>query len=135
MERALLLEILDTAWKDHLLVMGRLRDSIGLAGYAQVDPKVEYKREGMKLFEQMWTSFGEQVTDLAFRMEQLDEDFVGSTWQETEAVHEDAGSIIDAQQAAIEGSGQTDAKPEPIRNLDRTRGSQRPLPLRQRQEV
>ena len=55
MERMLLLQIVDTAWKDHLLVMDRLRSSVGLVGYAQVDPKVEYKREGMKLFEQMWT--------------------------------------------------------------------------------
>ena len=129
MERALLLEILDTAWKDHLLVMGRLRDSIGLAGYAQIDPKVEYKREGMKLFEQMWGSFGEQVTDLAFRMEQLDEDFVGSTWQETEAVHEEAGSSIAAQQeAAIDASGRSEVKAEPIRNIGERVGRNDPCP-------
>jgi preprotein translocase subunit SecA len=35
--------------------MDHLRSSVGLRGYAQVDPKVEYKREGMKMFEQMWT--------------------------------------------------------------------------------
>ena len=51
MERALLLQILDTAWKEHLLAMDHLRSSVGLRGYAQVDPKVEYKREGMRLFE------------------------------------------------------------------------------------
>ena len=56
MERALLLQLLDSAWKDHLLAMDHLRSSIGLVGYAQVDPKVEYKREGMKLFDQMWIS-------------------------------------------------------------------------------
>ena len=44
----LLLQILDTAWKDHLLAMDHLRSSVGLVGYAQVDPKVEYKREGMR---------------------------------------------------------------------------------------
>ena len=54
LERALLLQLLDTAWKDHLLVMDHLRSSVGLRGYAQVDPKVEYKREGMRIFEQMW---------------------------------------------------------------------------------
>ena len=58
MERMLLLEIVDTSWKDHLLVMDRLRSSVGLVGYAQVDPKVEYKREGMKLFYQMWNRVG-----------------------------------------------------------------------------
>src|SRR5690606_15991725 len=48
MERMLVLEILDGAWKDHLLSMDHLRSSVSLRGYAQVDPKVEYKREGMR---------------------------------------------------------------------------------------
>ena len=90
MERALVLQLLDTAWKDHLLAMDHLRSSVGLRGYAQVDPKVEYKREGMRIFEAMWDSVGERVTDLVFRMEQLDEGFVGSTWSEAEARHDEA---------------------------------------------
>ena len=57
-----------------------------------MDPKVEYKREGMKMFDQMWDSIGERTTDLIFRMEQLDEDFVGSTWVETSARHDEAAS-------------------------------------------
>ena len=48
MERAMLLHIVDGAWKDHLLAMDYLKSSVSLVGYAQVDPKVEYKREGMK---------------------------------------------------------------------------------------
>ena len=118
MERALVLQLLDTAWKDHLLSMDHLRSSVGLRGYAQVDPKVEFKREGMRIFEQMWTSVGERTTDLIFRMEQLDEGFVGSTWKESEAIHEDAqsaGEIASQQQAAIEGT-EVDHKPQPIRN-------------------
>jgi len=79
MERALVLQLLDTAWKDHLLVMDRLRSTVGLPGYAQ-DPKVQYGRQGMQAFENMWMSVGQRVTDLIFRMEQLDERFVGSTW-------------------------------------------------------
>ena len=58
MERVLILEILDTAWKDHLLAMDHLRSSVGLSGYAQLDPKVEYKREGMRMYQQMWRSIG-----------------------------------------------------------------------------
>ncbi len=54
MERMLVLQILDAAWKDHLLAMDHLRSSVSLRGYAQVDPKVEYKREGMRLFDSMW---------------------------------------------------------------------------------
>ena len=56
MERQLLLEIVDSAWKDHLLAMDYLRAAVGMRGYAQVDPKVEYKREGMRQFEQMWAT-------------------------------------------------------------------------------
>ncbi|MFV0445331.1 MAG: preprotein translocase subunit SecA, partial [Planctomycetaceae bacterium] len=53
-ERMLLLDVLDHAWKEHLYFMDHLRSTIGLASYAQKDPKVEYKREGMKAFESMW---------------------------------------------------------------------------------
>ena len=130
MERSLLLEIVDTAWKDHLLVMDRLRSSVGLVSYAQVDPKVEYKREGMKLFEQMWTAIGERVTDLVYRMEQLDEGFVGSTWVETSARHDAApgtSDIANQQQAAINAS-QGDMKIEPIRNRGERIGRNDPCP-------
>ncbi len=129
MERALVLQILDTAWKEHLLAMDHLRSSVGLRGYAQVDPKVEYKREGMRQFEGMWKSIGEYVTNLIFRMEQLDEGFVGSTWVESEAIHEEHGSeIARQQQAAIDGSETTDAKIEPIRNQEQRIGRNQPCP-------
>jgi preprotein translocase subunit SecA len=130
MERALVLQLLDSAWKDHLLAMDHLRSSVGLRGYAQVDPKVEYKREGMRTFEQMWDSVGERVTDLIYRMEQLDESFVGSTWTESEAIHQDAqsaGEIAAQQEAAIEGT-EVDHKPQPIRNRQRRVGRNDPCP-------
>jgi preprotein translocase subunit SecA len=129
MERAVLLEIVDTAWKEHLLVMDHLRSSVGLKGYAQMDPKVEYKREGMKLFEQMWSAIGERTTDLIFRMEQLDEGFVGSTWVETSAVHEQAQSaseIAEQQQRAIDASG--DQRVDPIRRRGQRVGRNEPCP-------
>src|SRR5581483_3317516 len=53
-ERNLILEQLDAAWKAHLLTMDHLRSVVGLSGYAQEDPKIVYKREGMKLFDAMW---------------------------------------------------------------------------------
>ncbi len=129
MERALVLQILDTAWKDHLLAMDHLRASVGLRGYAQVDPKVEYKREGMRTFEVMWVAVGERVTDLIFRMEQLDES-AGSPWVEGQAIHEEPPSATDMagqQQAAIDGS-QGDRKPEPIRNRNEKVGRNDPCP-------
>jgi preprotein translocase subunit SecA len=132
MERTLILQILDTAWKEHLLAMDHLRSSVGLRGYAQVDPKVEYKREGMRIYEQMWNSVDEQVTDLVFRMEQLDESFVGSTWVESEAIHDSpppdsVSSIAAEQQTAIENT-ESDKKPEPIRNTGERVGRNDPCP-------
>ncbi len=117
MERVLMLQLVDTAWKDHLLAMDHLRSAVSFVGYAQVDPKVEYKREGMRLFEQMWTSTGQRITDLIFKMEQLDERFVGSTWIETDARHDEAPpatEIGEQQQQAIDGT--QSQKSEPIRN-------------------
>ncbi|MEI6036385.1 MAG: preprotein translocase subunit SecA, partial [Planctomycetota bacterium] len=74
MERAVLLQILDNAWKDHLLAMDHLRSSVGLRGYAQVDPKVEYKREGMRTFDLMWKGIDERVTDIVYRIEEVEDD-------------------------------------------------------------
>jgi preprotein translocase subunit SecA len=133
MERSLLLHLLDTAWKDHLLAMDHLRSGIGLMGYAQVDPKVEYKREGMRMFDAMWTSIGERATDLVFRMEQLDEGFVGSTWVETAAVHEEASSATYAaagqqsENGAPSNNGE-EVKLEPIRNRGQRIGRNDPCP-------
>jgi preprotein translocase subunit SecA len=130
LERNLVLQILDSAWKDHLLAMDHLRSSVSLRGYAQIDPKVEYKREGMQTFEVMWTNIGDRVTDLIFRMEQLDEGFVGSTWKETAATHEEAQSataIGQQQQSAIDNM-QGDKKIEPIRNRQERVGRNDPCP-------
>jgi preprotein translocase subunit SecA len=130
MERALLLSLVDTAWKDHLLAMDHLKSAVGLKGWAQMDPKVEYKREGMRMFKQMWSSVAERTTDLIFRMEQLDENFVGSTWVETAARHDEAQStseIANQQQAAIDAS-QGDVRIDPIRNRGQRVGRNDPCP-------
>ena len=49
-ERHILLQIIDHAWKDHLLAMDHLKDGIGLRAYGQKDPLVEYKRESFDMF-------------------------------------------------------------------------------------
>jgi preprotein translocase subunit SecA len=131
MERALMLELVDTAWKEHLLVMDHLRSSVGLVGYAQIDPKVEYKREGMRLFEQMWRSTNERVTDYLFKMEQLDERFVGQHWVETSAVHEASpatSEIAQQQQEAIDATQGGNQKSEPIRHRGGRVGRNSPCP-------
>ncbi|MCC9599914.1 SEC-C domain-containing protein [Stieleria sp. JC731] len=143
MERQILLNIVDDAWKNHLLTMDHLRSSVGLKGYAQLDPKVEYKREGMRLFDQMWESVGEQVTGLVFRMESFNQDFIRSTWVDAKARHDEARSITSesssatatkaatqtaAQQAAEASNQATDEKPEPIRNVGVKVGRNDPCP-------
>jgi preprotein translocase subunit SecA len=130
LERFLLLHHLDTAWKNHLLVMDHLRSSVGLRGYAQVDPKVEYKREGMRTFEEMWTSVGGRVTDMIFKTEQLPPALLASTFRETRAVHErapGASEIAEQQQAAIDGT-EADRKPEPFRRRQERVGRNDPCP-------
>lgn len=52
-EKMMLLTTIDQLWKDHLLAMDHLREGIGLQGYGQKDPLVEYKKQGFKFFEMM----------------------------------------------------------------------------------
>ncbi len=59
--RYYLLQELDKAWKEHLRNMDSLRDGIGLRGYGQKDPKLEYKREGFELFQSMIFRIRENV--------------------------------------------------------------------------
>ncbi len=131
LERALVLQIVDSGWKKHLLVMDHLRSSVGLRGYAQVDPKVEFKREGMRAFEELWKSVGEQVTNVIYRMEQqVDERFLGAVWSSQTAVHEQSGNTASSmanqtqqsdigrqQQEAIDNT-QSGEKKEPIRRSE-----------------
>jgi preprotein translocase subunit SecA len=135
MERAVLLQILDNAWKDHLLAMDHLRSSVGLRGYAQVDPKVEYKREGMRTFDLMWKGIDERVVDIVYRIEQVEEDALRSTWHETAAIHADASSAglapppDEGQLAGGPADPRGDAGPaEPIRNLGHKVGRNDPCP-------
>ncbi|MGB9402579.1 MAG: preprotein translocase subunit SecA [Candidatus Acidiferrales bacterium] len=53
LERRILLDIVDAQWKDHLLTLDHLKEGIGLRGYGQKDPLVEFKKEGFTLFEDM----------------------------------------------------------------------------------
>jgi preprotein translocase subunit SecA len=138
MERQVLLTIVDETWKNHLLAMDHLRSSVQLKGYAQLDPKVEYKREGMRLFEKMWESIGERATDLIFRMESFNEDFVRSTWVDSRAQKIDvSAAAIDrgpgpqaaaAAQATTQSKGDDESRPEPIRHMGPKVGRNDPCP-------
>lgn len=60
-ERILMLQIIDTQWKDHLLGMDYLKEGIGLRGYGQRDPLIEYKKEGYDMFQQMMDRIEEET--------------------------------------------------------------------------
>jgi preprotein translocase subunit SecA len=138
-ERMLLLDVLDHAWKEHLYYMDHLRQNIGLVGYAQKDPKVEYKREGMKAFEGMWDGIADRVTAAIFRLETESPDFVGSLWQVSAATHQAASAAVEefsgqSQQAAGRGDdmqpqpGQEVRAVETIRNRDEKVSPNSPCP-------
>ncbi len=67
-ERTMMLEILDGLWKDHLYAMDQLRDGIGFRVFSQNDPRIEYKKEGSRLFNDMMTTVRDRVTDYVFKM-------------------------------------------------------------------
>jgi preprotein translocase subunit SecA len=129
-----LLQILDNAWKDHLLAMDHLRSSVGLRGYAQVDPKVEYKREGMRTFDLMWKGIDERVVDIVYRIEQVEEDALRSTWHETAAIHAEASAATlpppgDSSMTGGPPDQRGDAAAaEPIRNMGHKVGRNDPCP-------
>jgi len=68
-ERMIMLSVLDQQWKDHLLNMDHLKEGIGLRGYGQKDPLVEYKRESFDMFEAMMQSFQEDAVRYLYLMQ------------------------------------------------------------------
>ncbi|QDT39488.1 preprotein translocase subunit SecA [Stratiformator vulcanicus] len=120
-ERSLLLELVDTAWKDHLYHMDHVRSGIGLVGYAQKDPKVEYKREGRRAFQAMWERIDEQVTGFIFRLEKESREFVGNLWQITEVSHanaEEAAPEPQPQQQYTESGGSQLEPGQEVKTVD-----------------
>jgi preprotein translocase subunit SecA len=88
LERFVLLQLFDVAWKDHLLSMDHLKGSIGLRGFAEQDPKVAYKREGSRLFEEMFTGIRQKVADMIFKVRLTPEAQMQSVYQVSNLVHQ-----------------------------------------------
>jgi len=66
LERRILLDIVDSQWKDHLYSLDHLKEGIGLRGYGQKDPLVEFKKEAFILFEEMMTRIDNETTRYLF---------------------------------------------------------------------
>ena len=71
-ERIIMLSVIDQQWKDHLLSMDHLREGIGLRGYGQHDPLVEYKRESFDMFEAMMGRFEEETVRYLYLMQVIE---------------------------------------------------------------
>ena len=69
LEKMVLLQVIDQHWKDHLLGMDHLRDGIGLRGYGQKDPLIEYKREGFDMFAGMMERIKGDTLDRLFHVQ------------------------------------------------------------------
>jgi preprotein translocase subunit SecA len=68
LERYVLLQIFDSTWKDHLYSMDHLKESIFMRAYAEKDPKLEYKHEGYRMFNEMLNLIEDKVTDTIFKV-------------------------------------------------------------------
>ena len=109
-ERMIMLSVLDSLWKDHLLSMDHLKEGIGLRGYGQHDPLVEYKRESFDMFEDMMKRFQEDTVRYLYLMQILERPV------EYEAVVERGGPEAQATEAGestpkVGGDGR---RPRPV---------------------
>ncbi len=90
LEQFVLIQIFDQSWKDHLYAMDMLRNSIGLQAFAEKDPRIAYKKEGYRFFEEMMIGVRGKVTDLIFRARVVGQpqQQARSNYRETAAVHQ-----------------------------------------------
>ncbi|MBI9019240.1 MAG: SEC-C domain-containing protein [Phycisphaerae bacterium] len=106
LERYVLLQIYDTTWKDHLYAMDQLKSGIGLRGFAEKDPKMEYKREGYQMFQSMLSSIRDKVTDIIFKAQLEGREEARSVWNISSAMHDDFNQFQAQQDAAQRPQGQ-----------------------------
>jgi preprotein translocase subunit SecA len=81
MERLITLQTVDQRWREHLLAMDHLKEGIGLRGYAQQNPLIEYKREGLDMFQEMVEQIKRESIQMLFRIQI-------ATQEETEQLEE-----------------------------------------------
>jgi preprotein translocase subunit SecA len=109
-EKSLLLQLLDQAWKEHLLALDHLRQGIGLRAYGQKDPLNEYKREAFNMFDEMLHRLRETVTGVMCHLEiSINADEIAALErqaQEMSEFHPDPAHAEEAMMATgTEGAG------------------------------
>ena len=133
LERYLLLQVYDTSWKDHLYAMDHLKTNVGLRSYAQVDPKIEYKREGLRQFQQMLAGINDKFTDLFFKARWVQREALNRIWSGQSAEHEQVDPSLakfdQQREAALQSLQQQSAeRPKPIARTKAKVGRNDPCP-------
>jgi preprotein translocase subunit SecA len=102
LEQFVLTQIFDQSWKDHLYAMDILKTGIGLLAFAEQDPRVQYKKEGFRYFQEMMAAVRDKVTDLIFRARVVGALQARNAYRETAAVHEETRSYGVAETVSAE---------------------------------
>jgi preprotein translocase subunit SecA len=106
-ERMLMLHVIDSQWKDHLLSMDHLKEGIGLRGYGQKDPLVEYKKESFQLFQDMMDRIEDETIRYLFFLRPVEDErpvlpYAEEEEYEEEAEEETVGVVAREQRAAAQ---------------------------------
>jgi preprotein translocase subunit SecA len=116
LENYVLLNVYDSTWKDHLYMMDRLKDEIWTRSLAEKDPKVEYKREGFRMFNEMLESIDDRVTDIIFRVRLEAGARARNVWRVSQTSHDEVGQFAAGeQQRAAAQAPQGEVKVKQIR--------------------
>ena len=115
-EKMIMLQIIDTKWKDHLHAMDNLREGIGLRAYGQKDPLVEYQHEGYDMFRTMIDSVKDETIEFLFKVQALKEEKeIRSVFQALpqEFVHTEAMPMSNIPTHSTEEEGLSPDLPQP----------------------
>jgi preprotein translocase subunit SecA len=123
LERMILLQMVDTHWKEHLLNMDHLKEGIGLRGYGQKNPLDEYKKEGFNLFIAMIETVKEQTVGTLMRVQIVQDDEVARLEEEQRRQREK-----ELELARAAGAGTEEEKPKTVRRQDEKIGRNAPCP-------
>ncbi len=130
-EKSVMLQTLDTLWKEHLAAMDHLRQGIHLRGYAQKNPKQEYKRESFELFEGMLDALKTDVITILSKVRVQQQEEVERMEAERQAQAEAAARLAQAQHASADGLGDDDNQGDdhqPMVREERKVGRNEPCP-------
>ncbi|EGQ8139888.1 preprotein translocase subunit SecA [Vibrio cholerae] len=126
-EKSVMLQTLDTLWKEHLAAMDHLRQGIHLRGYAQKNPKQEYKRESFELFEDLLESLKSDVITVLSKVRVQQQEEVERMEAQRRAQAEEAARHAQAQHASADDAEQDESN-QPMVHDERKVGRNEPCP-------